>query len=85
MPKTKPIRFGHRKTPGPRLRYDFNKLKKAGDYFMVEGRRAIAKHASIRAQASKQGKARQVRYSVSRTDEGIVVKLEEYLGNPTDA
>lgn len=71
------------KRSAERNRYDFDKLKKKDDYFEVVG---LDKHASVRAQASKQGKYRGIRYSVTKTDStpkakkpGVIVRLESYI------
>lgn len=67
-----------------RARYDFNKLKKAGDFFEIVDK--DANWGSIRAQASKQQKRRGVLYSVNYVaiapiskKPGIVVRFEKYI------
>lgn len=49
--------------PVKRVSYPFDDLKKPGDYFRVDD---IEQDNSVRAQASKQSKIRQVKYSVNR-------------------
>lgn len=58
-------------------KYKFDELKKPGHTFEVTGK--DVNYASIRAQASKQGKRRGVRYQVSKTDKGVIVRLDRYL------
>lgn len=57
--------------------YPFDKLKKNGDFFDVLGKEV--KYGSIRAQASKQGKARGVKYSVEKTEKGVRVWFANYI------
>lgn len=68
--------YGRNMKKHKRVAYDFDKLRKPDDCFMVRGR---ANYGSIRSQASKQGKRRGIKYSVNKTPEGIIVTLEHYL------
>lgn len=58
-------------------RYEFDKLKKQGDYFVVADPAAFN---SLRAQASKRGRAEKRHYSATLTERGIVV---QYMGPRT--
>lgn len=69
-----PIRVGRSSKP-TRKRYPWDRLKVPGNYFFVRGD-SDKIHASLRAQASKQGKARGVTYSVSQQEDGVKVRLE---------
>lgn len=56
----------------------FDSLKKPGNSFELVGH--DINYASVRAQASKQGKRRKVVYQVSRTENGVIVRLDRILG-----
>ena len=58
-------------------RYKFDELKIAGDSFVISGK---VNYASIRTQASKQGKRRGVVYQVSKTKKDrVIVRLDHVL------
>ncbi len=69
MPKRKPsIKTGTGAKRVKRSAYPFDTLEKPTDWFAIEGRE---KEASLRSQASKQQKARGVKYSVNRVEKGV--------------
>lgn len=73
--KRKTVRKSSRKIPArqglqpiaKRYKYPFDDLKVEGNYFIVD---TMALENSVRAQASKNQKARGVRYSVTRVHKG---------------
>lgn len=68
MPKNKPdISTGTGAKPLTRSAYPFDTLRKKGDWFGVAGREL---EGSVRSQASKQQKARGVKYKVQRVTKG---------------
>jgi hypothetical protein len=71
MAKTKPrvphIKTGHRARPQKRWTYPFETLQKKDDWFGVAD---MARENSVRAQASKNMKARGVKYRVQRVTKG---------------
>ena len=71
--KAKPaIRRGRVHKP-TRSNYPWDSLKKPGNWFKVKNTK---KYGSLRAQASKQGKSRGVKYSVSLQKDGVLVAYE---------
>lgn len=56
--------------PLVKWKYPFDQLKKAGDYFLVEGMKL---ENSVRSQASKNQVSRGVKYRVSRVAAGEVL------------
>lgn len=74
------VKVGHsRKGPAPL--YPFASLKKKGAYFDVDGE--SANYASIRAQASKKGKALGIKFSVEKTTTGVRVWFDHNLNART--
>ena len=60
------IRYGEEVKP-LKPRYEFNKLQKPGQFFLVTG--DMGSWGSLRTQASKQGAKRGIRFSVGRIDD----------------
>lgn len=66
-----------RAAKGPAPMYPFATLTEKGRFFDVEGKNA--NYASIRAQASKKGKALGIKFSVEKTDKGVRVWFDHLI------
>jgi hypothetical protein len=76
MPKSKKVIFGRGMKPKrTRNNYPFAKLKTPGHQFLWP---KLKDAKTLRVQASKNGKRRNVVYSVALTEKGILVTLEHF-------